>query len=131
MKFLGGVLVWGVMTALAFAQPGQCTVTGYGTFDCDVVVDGDGLHLAFPHALVANAGMQEHHGQPFPGLRRSKGTTANRNGKSLSDHIASPANTMAQNSKSSRAQQPGFSATGAKPAISVGLWPGLASLAIK
>ncbi len=48
MKFLGGVLVWGVMTALAFAQPGQCTVTGYGTFDCDVAVDGGGLSFALP-----------------------------------------------------------------------------------
>jgi len=36
-----------MMTAAA-ATPGQCTVTGYDTFDCDVALDGSGLTFALP-----------------------------------------------------------------------------------
>lgn len=42
--FAGAVL----MTTPALAQPGQCTVTGVGTFGCDVTVDGGGLSFALP-----------------------------------------------------------------------------------
>lgn len=38
----------GMMTVLAAAAPGQCTVTGYDTFDCDVALDGGGLTFALP-----------------------------------------------------------------------------------
>lgn len=36
------------ISTAAFDQPGQCTVTGYGTFDCDVVVDGQSLSFSLP-----------------------------------------------------------------------------------
>lgn len=38
----------GTMVTLAAAAPGQCTVTGYGTFDCDVALDGGGLTFGLP-----------------------------------------------------------------------------------
>lgn len=38
----------GLMTAMAAAAPGQCTVTGFGAFDCDVVLDGGGLTFELP-----------------------------------------------------------------------------------
>lgn len=40
------------MTGPAAAQPGQCSVSGWGTFDCDVVVDGGGLSFALPDGAV-------------------------------------------------------------------------------
>jgi hypothetical protein len=42
----------GAMTTLAMAAPGQCTVTGYDTFDCDVVLDGGGLTFALPDGRI-------------------------------------------------------------------------------
>lgn len=36
----------------AYAQPGQCSVTGVGTFPCDVAVDGGGLSFALPDGDV-------------------------------------------------------------------------------
>ena len=33
---------------MAAAAPGQCTVTGFDTFDCDVALDGGGLTFALP-----------------------------------------------------------------------------------
>ncbi len=36
------------MATLAAAQPGQCRVTGFGEFDCDVVLDGGGLSFSLP-----------------------------------------------------------------------------------
>lgn len=39
---MGGTIV------SAAAAPGQCTVSGYDTFDCDVALDGDGLTFALP-----------------------------------------------------------------------------------
>ena len=40
--------VTGAMATLAMAAPGQCTVTGYDTFDCDVALDGGGLTFELP-----------------------------------------------------------------------------------
>ncbi len=40
------------MTGPAAAEPGQCSVSGWGTFDCDVVVDGGGLSFALPDGAV-------------------------------------------------------------------------------
>lgn len=38
----------GAMAVAAYAAPGQCMVTGYGTFDCDVALDGGGLTFGLP-----------------------------------------------------------------------------------
>lgn len=38
----------GAMVTLVAAAPGQCTVSGYETFDCDVTLDGSGLTFALP-----------------------------------------------------------------------------------
>lgn len=40
------------MVTLAAAAPGQCTVTGYNTFDCDVALDGSGLTFELPDGRV-------------------------------------------------------------------------------
>lgn len=48
MKFVAATLIWGAMVVAASAAPGQCTVSGYGTFNCDVVTDGGGLTFALP-----------------------------------------------------------------------------------
>jgi len=42
----------GAMVTLAAAAPGQCTVTGYDTFDCDVALDGGGLTFELPDGRV-------------------------------------------------------------------------------
>jgi hypothetical protein len=42
------VVATGAMTTAAMAAPGQCTVTGYDTFDCDVALDGSGLTFGLP-----------------------------------------------------------------------------------
>lgn len=42
----------GAMTTLAMAAPGQCTVTGYHTFDCDVALDGGGLTFSLPDGKI-------------------------------------------------------------------------------
>lgn len=39
---------FGVMTLAASAAPGQCMVSGFGSFDCDVALDGGGLTFALP-----------------------------------------------------------------------------------
>jgi hypothetical protein len=56
MKILSGVaLAFGLaLVAPAMAVPGQCSMTGFGEFPCDVVVDGGGLTFALPdgRALV-------------------------------------------------------------------------------
>lgn len=48
MRLLAAALLWGAMNAAAFAAPAQCEVTGYGTFDCDVALDGGGLTFGLP-----------------------------------------------------------------------------------
>lgn len=52
MKFVGAVLIWGVLAGAAMAAPGQCSVTGFAPFDCDVVLDGDGLTFALTDGQV-------------------------------------------------------------------------------
>ena len=49
-KFVtGAVLLAGLALAVpANAAPGQCSVTGYDTFDCDVTVDGGGITFLLP-----------------------------------------------------------------------------------
>ena len=42
------VVVMGAMVTLVAAAPGQCTVSGYDTFDCDVALDGGGLTFELP-----------------------------------------------------------------------------------
>ena len=37
---------------LATAAPGQCTVTGYDAFDCDVALDGGGLTFTLPDGQI-------------------------------------------------------------------------------
>jgi hypothetical protein len=37
-----------VMAGAALAAPGQCSMTEYGTFDCDVTMDGGGLTFGLP-----------------------------------------------------------------------------------
>lgn len=42
------VATWGAMMGVVAAAPGQCTVSGYDTFDCDVAMDGGGLTFTLP-----------------------------------------------------------------------------------
>lgn len=45
----GAMLLAGLAFAVpANAAPGQCSVTGYDTFDCDVTVDGGGITFTLP-----------------------------------------------------------------------------------
>lgn len=49
MFMTGAVLLAGLTLAVpANAAPGQCSVTNYGTFDCDVTVDGGGITFLLP-----------------------------------------------------------------------------------
>nr|WP_314258656.1 hypothetical protein [uncultured Devosia sp.] len=48
MRLVAATLIWGAMVVAAVAAPGQCTVSGYDTFDCDVALDGQGLTFALP-----------------------------------------------------------------------------------
>lgn len=47
-----GLAAFGMMTLAAVAAPGQCTVTGFETFECDVALDGGGLTFALPDGSV-------------------------------------------------------------------------------
>jgi hypothetical protein len=42
----------GAMVSLAAAAPGQCMVSGYDTFDCDVALDGGGLTFTLPDGQI-------------------------------------------------------------------------------
>lgn len=51
MRFFvsGAALVCGLaLAAPVAAAPGQCSMTGYGEFACDVTVDGGGITFALP-----------------------------------------------------------------------------------
>lgn len=48
MRLVAATLIWGAMVVAASAAPGQCTVTGYDAFACDVALDGQGLTFALP-----------------------------------------------------------------------------------
>lgn len=52
LRLLTAALIWGAMVAGAAAAPGQCTVTGYDTFDCEVALDGSGLTFALPDGSI-------------------------------------------------------------------------------
>ena len=47
-----GLAVAGVMTGAVSAAPGQCSFTGYGSFGCDVVLDGGGITFGLPDGQV-------------------------------------------------------------------------------
>ena len=49
---LGSALIWGLLTGVAHAEPGQCVVTGFETFDCELARDGGGLTFALPDGRV-------------------------------------------------------------------------------
>ncbi|QQR40156.1 hypothetical protein [Devosia rhizoryzae] len=40
------------LAAPAGAAPGQCSMTGYGDFSCDVAVDGGGISFVLPDRQV-------------------------------------------------------------------------------
>ena len=41
-----------MMAVAAVAAPGQCTFADYGTFDCEVTVDGGGLTFGLPDGQI-------------------------------------------------------------------------------
>lgn len=49
----GAVLLLGLAPAVpAFATPGQCSMTGYDDFECDVAADGGGITFGLPDGQV-------------------------------------------------------------------------------
>lgn len=49
----GAALMIGFALAVpALAAPGECSVTGYDSFDCDVAVDGGGITFELPDGQV-------------------------------------------------------------------------------
>lgn len=49
MMVTGAAMLMGLALAVpAGAAPGQCSMTGYDTFQCDVTVDGGGLTMGLP-----------------------------------------------------------------------------------
>lgn len=53
MLMTGAALIAGLaLAAPASAAPGQCSMTGYGDFACDVSVDGGGISFALPDEQV-------------------------------------------------------------------------------
>ncbi|HEY0034978.1 MAG TPA: hypothetical protein VGB81_17080 [Devosia sp.] len=52
IMLVAAVMAGAAIGTSAVAQPGQCSVTGYGTFDCDVVIDGGGFSFALPDGQV-------------------------------------------------------------------------------
>lgn len=49
MMLVAAITVAATVSTPAMAQPGQCSVTGYGPFACDLVVDGGGFSFALPN----------------------------------------------------------------------------------
>lgn len=62
-----GVLLAGFALAVpATAAPGQCSITGFDTFECDVVMDGGGLTFGLPDGeIFAFALVAENRGQGY------------------------------------------------------------------
>ena len=62
-----GVVLFGFALAVpAMAAPGQCSLTGFDTFDCDVAMDGGGLTFGLPDGQVfAFALVAEEEGQGY------------------------------------------------------------------
>tara|TARA_R110002020_G_scaffold14062_16_gene50000 strand:+ start:373 stop:699 length:327 start_codon:yes stop_codon:yes gene_type:complete len=52
ISVLGAALIWGAMMGSASAEPGQCSATGFETFDCELARDGGGLTFALPDGQV-------------------------------------------------------------------------------
>ncbi|MGK2228058.1 MAG: hypothetical protein ACI9GK_001887 [Devosia sp.] len=52
MRLVVAGLVWAVLAGVAVAEPAQCTVTGFGTFDCELSRDGGGLTFGLPDGQV-------------------------------------------------------------------------------
>lgn len=52
MMLAAAIMAGVAMSTPAWAQPGQCSVTGIGTFACEVVVDGGGFSFALPDGDV-------------------------------------------------------------------------------
>jgi hypothetical protein len=48
----GAALLGLALAVPALAAPGQCSVTGYDTFECDVSVDGGGLTFGLPDGQI-------------------------------------------------------------------------------
>lgn len=49
----GAALLIGLALAVpALAAPGECALTGYDSFDCDVAVDGGGITFDLPDGKV-------------------------------------------------------------------------------
>ncbi|UYO00799.1 MAG: hypothetical protein KIT02_06220 [Devosia sp.] len=48
-KVLTGAVLFGLALAVpAMAAPGECSFTGYESFDCDVAADGGGVTFTLP-----------------------------------------------------------------------------------
>ena len=47
-----GLAAGGMTVSLAAAAPGQCSITGFEPFDCDVALDGGGLTFTLPDGQV-------------------------------------------------------------------------------
>ena len=62
-----GVVLAGFALAVpAMAAPGQCSLTGYDTFECDVAMDGGGLTFGLPDGQIfAFALVAEDEGQGY------------------------------------------------------------------
>ena len=52
MMLAAAMIAGAAISTPAAAQPGQCSVTGIGTFDCEVVVDGGGFSFGLPDGDV-------------------------------------------------------------------------------
>lgn len=71
-----GAVVTGIGTMATLAAPGQCTVTGYDSFPCEVTLDGGGLTFGLPDgqtfafALVAEGKGQAYRISPDAGPGR-------------------------------------------------------------
>jgi hypothetical protein len=61
MMLAAAIFAGAAVSTPALAQPGQCSVTGLGTFDCDVVVDGGGFSFATPDGDVLAFTLVEPH----------------------------------------------------------------------
>lgn len=67
-RFLTGaaLLAGFALAGSAVAAPGQCEMTGYDSFDCDVIVDGGGLTFGLPDGQIfAFALVNDQEGQAY------------------------------------------------------------------
>jgi hypothetical protein len=52
MRLIVAGLVWAVMAGVVAAEPAQCSVTEFATFDCELTRDGGGLTFDLPDGQV-------------------------------------------------------------------------------